>query len=122
MVAFLLGVVLLIWIPVEDLGEAWVLLLAAGICMWGAIRVWVSIAENRDIRAWHFALIGTVTGLAVPVLGTALMVFKSGLHSHQSPEFSAAQIGGLLLRTPYWGVGGFIIGAGLGILYVLRIS
>ena len=122
MVAFLLGVVLLIWLPVEDLGEAWVLLLAAGICIWGALRVWVSIAENSGIRAWHFALIGMVAGLAVPVLGIALMVFKSGLHSHQSPDFTTAQMGGLLLRTPYWGIGGFLIGAGLGILYILKIS
>lgn len=122
MVAILLGVVLLIWLPVEDMGETWVLLLAVSLCLWGAARVWVSITGRQGIRAWHFVLIGAVAGLAVPVVGVALMVFKGGLHSHQAPDFTVAQMAGLLLRTPFWGVGGFLIGLGLGILFVLKFS
>ena len=51
MVAILLGVVLLFWLPVEDMGETWVLLLAVSLCLWGAARVWVSITGRQGIRA-----------------------------------------------------------------------
>ncbi len=122
LIAILLGSIMLLWLPLEDLGERWVLLLSGALCIWGAARILVQISDVGRLRARHYILVGAVAGLIVPLLGVALMIFKNGLHGHAQPDFTPAQMGEMLLLIPYWLLGGLLVGAGLGLLYTIRSS
>lgn len=122
LIAILLGIIMLLWLPLEDLGERWVLLLSLAFCVWGAARILVQISDIGRLRARHYILLGAVAGLIVPLLGVALMIFKNGLHGHPRPDFTPAQMGEMLLLIPYWLLGGLLIGAGLGLLHFIRSS
>ena len=59
--------------------------------------------------------IGIAAALAVAPLTVFLIFFKSGLHNHDIPDFSPAQILFILQRTPLWAGVGLLIGLGSGI-------
>jgi hypothetical protein len=57
-------------------------------------------------------LAGFLAGLAVAPLGVGLMLFKTGLHGHSTPDFSPLQAAEVLQRTPYFGLSGLLLGLG----------
>jgi hypothetical protein len=124
-----LGAILLFWLPVEDLDERWVILLAAAVCLLAGLRFFLALqarvlygAEGlpgRSGEVYRFSIYpftGALAGLAVSPVAVLLMVFKSGLHSHPSLDFTPAQVMAVLGRAPYFALGGFLLGIVAGIL------
>jgi hypothetical protein len=115
----LLGLVLIcaifLWLPFEDTGTNWALLLAAACTAWGA--AWFlarrGFKEKRDWRRLPVA--GLLAGLAVAPLAIFLMAVKSGAHGHLAADFTVDQILIVLFSTPVWALAGLLIGGGLGL-------
>jgi hypothetical protein len=115
--ALLLGVLLLLWLPVEDTDEVHVLVASAAVSAWLALRYLVSLPGPAKRLGRHI-LVGTLAGLAVTPLALFLMAFKTGLHGHESPDFTAEQIYFVIYRTPIWGFAGLLLGLGSGMLHL----
>lgn len=104
------GLLFLIWLPIEDVDTRYVVPLAAGLCVWFAIRLLAG--SERKLGLARFLFIGTLSGLLISPFAVLLIVFKSGLHAHGFPEFTLEQIVDILRSTPLWvlvgGAGGLI--------------
>jgi hypothetical protein len=115
-----IGACLFIWIPFEDLGLHWVLILSATICGWMAFRVLL----NCGVRGWRkvlwHALVGSLAGLSVALLATLLMLMKSGLHGHGTPDFTVDQIITVFELAPNFLLSGLLIGLGFGVWRAAR--
>lgn len=113
--AIILGIVLLFWLSIEDTSETWAILFSIAISACLAI---VFLGANRlSVRSllYNCILIGTLAGILVTPIALLLMVFKTGLHGHEAPDYTAQQFISVVRRMPVWIVGGFFIGLGSGI-------
>lgn len=115
--ALLLGVFLLLWLPVEDTNEIQVLVASAAVSAWLALRYLVRLPGSAKSLGKHI-LVGMLAGFAVTPLALFLMAFKTGLHGHESPDFTAEQIYFVISRTPVWGFAGLLLGLGSGMLHL----
>jgi len=113
---FLLGGIILFWLPVEDVTLTAAVMLSAAICFWAAI----AFVKKWKLRSHHYAWAGLIGGLIVSPVGFLLMVFKIGLHNHGTPDFSTMQLLQLLKLSPYWGMSGFLLGWGAHLYYLSR--
>lgn len=117
---FTLGIGLLFWLPIEDVSENSVFIISTAICSLFAYLTLPkkNIKPNGNLTIpsiGHFFLMGLLAGLAVSPVAVFLMIFKNGLHSHGSPDFTNAQIYTALRRTPVWTLSGSLIGLGTGV-------
>jgi hypothetical protein len=118
--AFLLGILVLIWLPIEDQNVLLVVLISGGICTWAAAWILVKPVEgNRQIILRH-GLVGMGAGLAVAPLGIMLMALKSGIHGHGTPDFTVAQLQEVMSRLPFFTISGLLIGLGSGLYRIVR--
>lgn len=72
----------------------------------------------RDLILWPpvlGAVAGGLMGLLAPLVIVALMVFKTGIHSH-GPEFAPHEIEWVLGQFLRWGGLGVLFGFGVGLL------
>ncbi|MGW8144638.1 MAG: hypothetical protein ACWGN2_09605 [Anaerolineales bacterium] len=118
--AFLLGIVVLIWLSVEDKNTLWVVIVSGVICVWAGIWVLVRPVEGVKRIISRHSLIGIAAGLAIAPLAILLMALKSGIHGHGTPEFSIPQMQAVLSRTPYFALSGLLIGLGTGLWRSVR--
>lgn len=110
-----IAVSLFIWIPFEDLGLQWVLILSAAICSWCAVRFLLNrVVSGWQVVLWH-SLVGCLAGLAVAPLAALLMLLKSGLHGHAVPDFTVDQMQTVFGLVPYLSLSGLLIGLGFGL-------
>jgi hypothetical protein len=109
----ILGIALILWLPIEDVNLNQVLFFANALCAWWAARFWLDTSPQNPLFVRRHVLIGLVAGLAVTPVALFLMAFKSGLHGHGIPDFSGAQILGVLARFPVWIVAGLLLGLGV---------
>lgn len=114
--ALSLGIVLLLWLPLEDTDERNVLLLALAICSWWGTRFIVRLAAADDSSFLRHFLIGLLSGMAVTPLALALMAFKTGVHGHGTPDFTIEQILTVLRLAPFWIVIGILLALGTGLI------
>lgn len=112
LLALLLGVIILFWLSFEDQSEYAVLLLSTAVCAWWAARFLVERPSGRTTVLIRHIIICTLAGLAIAPVAILLMAFKSGIHGHGSPDFTAWQIQSVLSRTPFLTVGGLLLGVG----------
>jgi hypothetical protein len=113
-------VLLLLWLPVEDLHEGWVLGYGAALCAWGAAR-YLTTRKADPNRFWlHYLLVGAVAGTALTPAALLLMAFKTGLHGHEAPDFTSLQIARVITLTPAWILSGSFIGLGAGLWNTAR--
>jgi len=118
--AILLGIIFLIWIPVEDSSTTAALLFALVFATLGAV-VFLSGAKKPFQAALpNYILTGITAGIAITPLTLFLMALKTGLHGHQGPDFNNQQILSIIYRTPIWLLGGLSIGLGSGLWFVHR--
>ena len=96
--SLLLGAILLFWLPVEDTGTRTPLLPAAlGVTLLAAFQLnRFALRPCRHLWVRHI-LPGALGGLAIPLLATGLMVFKSGIHRHGFPDYTPGQLFSVLL-------------------------
>jgi hypothetical protein len=107
-----------LWLVSESTDRAAVLLLAAGLVMAAGIRratQHTASAPQGARRAAAASTAGFALAGLVPVVAAALMVVKVALHSHGQPDFTTADVVGVVARVPSWAVGGALLGAAVGL-------
>ena len=113
----LLGMVLFIWLSVEDQRSEPVSLLGVGaaggaVLSW-ASRQWGGQPLQRVAWRWLLPLLGFLWGGAAALATALLMFFKTALHSHAFPDFPLPMILATLERLPIWALAGALLGLGL---------
>jgi hypothetical protein len=120
MTGLVIAASIFIWIPFEDLDIQWVLLLSAAVCSWFATRVLLTKTTRKWSNVIFHSLVGCLAGGAVALLAFLLIILKNGLHAHETPDFTVAQIQALFYLVPYLTISGLLIGFGFGLLRTVR--
>jgi hypothetical protein len=118
--AFLLGIIALIWLSIEDVNVSGVAILSGAICLWTALWIMIRPVGGGKMIILRHSLVGMGAGFAIAPLAILLMALKSGLHGHGFPDFTVAQMQEVLSRTPYFAFSGLLIGLGSGVLRFAR--
>ncbi len=100
------GVLILLWLPVEDLSPRSALALGMLLSAWLAARACIQQSFHSPLWIW------AIGGAAVAPLAAGLVIFKSGLHGHGIPDFTLAQVAAILQQSPWFILGGLLVGAG----------
>lgn len=116
--ALLLGIYLLLWLSFEDKDVTRVLLSAVAVNAWIALRYLVRLPASARKGILRQSLVGILAGLAVTPMALFLMAFKTGVHGHESPDFTAEQIFAVIRGTPVWAGAGLLLGLGSGLLHI----
>jgi len=106
----LLGAAVLVWLSFEDQSVRPVLFFAALICGLAAYSLALRWRLTTRPRSYALPILGAAAGLAVVPAALFLMVLKSGLHSHLTPDFTPDQIAWVVTRAPAWGMAGLLAG------------
>jgi hypothetical protein len=112
----LLGIVVLIWLPIEESSALGMLVVAVLICTWAGIWLLLKTDSYKEHGIIRHMLIGGGAGFLVAPLAILLMAIKTGIHGHGVPDFTIEQMQAVLSRMPYFIFGGLLVGAGIGLL------
>jgi hypothetical protein len=112
-----MGILMLFWLPVEDTNEKRTLVFAAAMNAWFVARYLVRLSSVTRKSLLRHVLVGTLAGLAITPVALFLMAFKTGLHGHGTPDFTADQILFVINRTCLWGSAGLLLGLVSGFLF-----
>ena len=113
---FLLGILVLVWLPFEERSVLGVLLIAGLLCTWGGIWLLFRAGSYRKYGVVRYMLIGGLAGFLVVPVAILLMAIKTGIHGHGTPDFTVEQMQAVISRIPYFLFGGVLVGAGIGLL------
>jgi hypothetical protein len=114
--AIVIAIFFFLWLPVEDLHERTVVLLAVAVAVWIGARFLLVLSTKGSALVIFHAVIGLLCGLGISPLAIGLMAVKTGLHGHEVPDFTPAQIQNVFWLAPYFGISGLLIGLGSGFL------
>ncbi len=114
------GILILLWLPIEDTSEKPAIAIALVISVLLALRVLFGEQHQRGII--RLTIIGVLAGTAITPIALLLIAFKTGLHSHGVPDFPVEQIINLLRGTPFFSIGGLFLGLGSGVWLAARKS
>jgi hypothetical protein len=117
-----LGVFILLWLTVEDRSELVVLLLSALICIWIGVWLLARIDFAGKYIFWKHVIIGGGMGLLLGAVALILMALKTGIHGHGIPDFSVDQMRAVVSLSPYFLLGGFLVGASAGLLRTAQMQ
>jgi len=120
LIAIILGMVFLFWLPIEDTSEYSAILFSIAICGWLAAAYLIQRMKTKPATLTLFILVGSIAGILVTPLTLFLMAFKTGFHGHHSPEYTTQQLLSVVRKTPVWLIGGFLISFGSGIWHINR--
>ena len=112
---------MLLWLPVEDTDEKWVLTFAAAVNAWMVARYLVHLSPAMRASLPRQLLMGALAGLAITPVALFLMAFKTGMHGHSTPDFTAEQILSVIHRTPMWGSAGLFLGLVSSIIFKTKV-
>lgn len=98
----------LAWLPFEDTQLLWSFLFAAAISAVLAVY-WIS---RMSFALWVMPVLGALLGAAAPLMATILLLVKTGVHGHPTPDFTWQDYLSVLQSTPAWFVGGLLLGIG----------
>lgn len=109
-----------IWLAYEDRSLSTVMAIAAMVCLAFALT-WVSRwrgGKQTERRRWLLESmgIGLLTGALTAPAAIVLILIKTSLHAHGTPDFTAGDIAGVAQRLPVWALAGVLIGEALGLL------
>jgi hypothetical protein len=121
-VAITIAVFFFLWLPIEDVHERTVVLLAILIAAWTGVRFLLLLSNDGKAFLIYHAVIGLLCGLGISPLAVGLMAIKTGLHGHEVPDFTPQQIQGVIWLAPYYGISGLLIGLGSGLLRKLLVK
>jgi hypothetical protein len=116
------GLILFIWMSLEDNGTLTVSLLGTGLATVLILYQSLQRIGGRDLSMrFFFALclgIGALIGAASTISTTLLMFFKTAWHGHEFPDYPLELMGDMLFRLPAWALAGGLIGLGLSSVYL----
>jgi hypothetical protein len=119
----LLGILIMVWLSIEESSTLGVVILSGMACSWTA--GWLlqkTSTDGNQLIFWPIIIIGGA-GLLLAPLAILLMALKSGLHGHGTPDFSPGQLQAVFSRMPFYTMAGILIGTGFGLLrYATRFS
>lgn len=111
----LLGVMILIWLSVEDQGTISVHLfgfvVAFVLLLQMTLRTYAG-SPYRQLRGGFWLTMGGLLGVLTAITTTLLMFLKTALHSHVYPDYPVEMMLATLLRAPVWGMVGLLIVSG----------
>ena len=111
-----------VWIAVEDRTLGPVMLLAAlvgsAFAITGLAR-WRS-GSRVERRRWLLEStgVGVAAGASVAPIAILLILIKTSIHAHGTPDFSPTDIGAVMGRMPVWMLAGALCGEALGLAMV----
>ena len=104
------GITLLLWLPVEDTSPFITIIFAACLDLAFSLR----LGRRWRGNPWPgIPLLGLLAGLAITPTTILLMAFKTGLHGHGFPEYTPAQVSGVLAATPLFVFAGLLVSLGV---------
>ena len=112
----LLGIVVLIWLPIEESSVLGVLLISTLICSWMGTWLLRRTANSNMKPILRYLIIGGCAGLLIPPMALLLMAMKSGIHGHGRPDYTFSQMQSVISRLPFFVAGGLLVAAGAGVL------
>lgn len=112
LLAIILGIVFLFWLPIEDTSTILATVLSISICFWLAVTYFFQTSKKKSSHLYRYIFAGTIAGALVAPLTLFIMAFKTGLHGHPTPDFTTQQILAVIKKTPIWILGGFLISLG----------
>lgn len=119
LVVIFYGVSLFVWFGIEDNSALPVAVYGVIGAILGAVTLWrrwrLSALAGRHALAALIG-VGASAGIGAVLTTVALMLFKTGLHSHLFPDYPPAQLLAMLARTPAWSLAGALVGMGLFLL------
>jgi hypothetical protein len=116
------GLVLFIWMSLEDNGTLTVSLLGAGLATALILYQTLEGIGGKALSMRFFfglciglgALIGATSSLATILL----MFFKTAWHGHGFPDYPLELMRDMLFRLPAWALAGGLLGLGLSFVYL----
>jgi hypothetical protein len=112
----LLGIVVLIWLPVEESSILGVLLVSILICSWMGTWLLYRTSNSNVKPLLRYLIIGGCVGLLIAPMALLLMAIKSGIHGHGRPDYTFSQMQSVISRIPFFVAGGLLVAAGAGVL------
>lgn len=118
--ALLLGIVILIWIPIEESNEAGVLVLSGLLSAWVGIWLLQGTHKTKLRTIIKYSIVGGGAGLLMGMVAILLMAIKTGIHGHGTPDYTPEQILEIISRIPFFVLGGVLIGVGGSLLRIVQ--
>jgi len=117
LITLLYGVIVLLWLSVDDSSTTPVALIGSGLALIG-MSLWVTGRYGGRAVAGRAALLaaagaGAATGLIAAIAVAALMLVKTGLHAYLFPDYPFGMMIEMLERAPLWALAGGLAGIGL---------
>lgn len=116
------GALVLFWLSPEDTAIWPVTALGAGGAIWVTLLTTLNRLGgqtfSRRAVTWGLVGLGGMAGALSGPLTATLMLIKTAMHSHLTPDYPLSVIGATLARTPAWGVAGALIGLGLALVWL----
>jgi hypothetical protein len=116
------GLVLFIWMSLEDNGTLTVSLLGAGFATTLILYQTFERIGGKELSMRFFiglfVGIGVLSGAISPLATISLMFFKTAWHGHGFPDYPPELMRDMLFRLPAWALAGGLLGLGLGFLYL----
>ncbi len=108
------GLALFIWLQVEDNTPVAVAIFGIGLA---TLLTLDRLARYVPPRLWlaGAAILGAIAGLGGVLATVALMLLKTGMHSHLFPDYPPGQMLEMLQRAPVWTLAGALAGLGVGL-------
>lgn len=118
------GLLIFLWISLEDNGTLTVSLLGAGLATALILyQVFERIGGKELPVRFYFPIfigLGALIGAASSIATTLLMFFKTAWHGHSFPDYPLELMRDMLFRLPVWALAGALAGLGLSFLYLAR--
>lgn len=120
----LCGVIVLIWMSVEDHSAVTVALLGT-LLFQGILGAWLaprlSFSPLTLLRRVLLAgLLGLMGGAGAVITTVALMFFKTAWHAHGFPDYPVGMMADMFSRLPVWSIAGALIGVALVLFHAVR--
>lgn len=114
------GIILLLWLSVEDKGALSVAWLGSGATLFFGMVALLERIGGRVVTVRAYLTLcfiwGAILGAGATLTIAALMFFKSAWHAHLVPDYPLPMIAAMLGRFPIWMLAGSLLGLSVGLM------
>ncbi|HUN05815.1 MAG TPA: hypothetical protein PLQ56_04420 [Aggregatilineales bacterium] len=116
------GLVLLLWMSLEDTHTEPVVVLGVALSLLVSLRTLLRRLGGQEVSLRQLLLIlafsGGLVGVGTSISTALLMFFKNAWHAHLFLDFPPGIMLAILERAPAWGLAGVLIGIGIGLSWL----